>query len=243
LIEGIVVDSLIHFTALKKGFALLHASCVSKNSQGILFIARSGGGKTTISTQLLDYGYTFISDNYTLLGPNGQLIGLKEPLNIFSYNLNERIKLRLTKLDKLILFLKNILYLLTNRYVKIFSRIKSEILFPDENDQTGLYSAFLLVPVNTENIGIDYSDIDKETLIRHLIYNQKLEFHYFDKYLLEYGFVLPDKYESNQWTFYEKNIRSNLAGRLYKIQVPKKYNNTSINEIVEVISSVTNNKL
>ena len=52
----------------------MHASCIDLNNSGLVFVARGGGGKTSISTHLINKGFNFISDNYTII-KNGKGIG------------------------------------------------------------------------------------------------------------------------------------------------------------------------
>ncbi|WP_206203429.1 hypothetical protein, partial [Thermococcus sp. GR7] len=89
LLEGFIVDAFIHYVLTEKGYNLLHASCVAKDDRGIAFIARGGGGKTTLSLNLLRSGFRFVSDNFTILLSNSKVKGFVEPLNIFTYNLSE----------------------------------------------------------------------------------------------------------------------------------------------------------
>jgi len=48
---------------LEKGFALLHAACVSKNHEGLIFPAFSDTGKTTTALQFVNVGYKLLGDD------------------------------------------------------------------------------------------------------------------------------------------------------------------------------------
>jgi len=56
--------------------SLLHATCVSLNSGGILLRGPSGVGKSDMALQLIDQGARLVADDYVALSAdNGRLIG------------------------------------------------------------------------------------------------------------------------------------------------------------------------
>lgn len=52
-----------------QGLFPLHAACVSRNGRGLLIVADSGGGKTTLASRLLMSGWSYLSDDSVLLRP------------------------------------------------------------------------------------------------------------------------------------------------------------------------------
>lgn len=55
---------------------LLHATCVSLNSGGILLRGPSGAGKSDLALQLIDQGARLVADDYVALSAdNGRLVG------------------------------------------------------------------------------------------------------------------------------------------------------------------------
>lgn len=70
-----VIFTLI-FPLINEFFALrgqyfLHCASISKDEQGILFAAMSGGGKSTLTLTALSAGYKLINDDLTILDVNG----------------------------------------------------------------------------------------------------------------------------------------------------------------------------
>ena len=47
----------------------LHAACVAQNGAGLLIVADSGGGKTTLAGRLMMSGWSYLSDDSVLLRP------------------------------------------------------------------------------------------------------------------------------------------------------------------------------
>ena len=223
LLEGAIIDPLIHYILIKKGAALLHASCISKNGKGILFIARGGAGKTTISTNLIQHGFTFISDNYTIITASNGLLGFVEPLNLFSYNLNKFIKKGLTYKQKAELFFKKVIYSLSMRYVKLFLRVMPSQIFTAISSTASLHSSILLIPHQQVNVDPDLHHVSKSELIAHISANQKLEFPYLDKYFIAYSYAFPMSQPSNMWEDYSSVLDTLLSDNSYLLDIPSKY--------------------
>lgn len=239
-LSGAIIDFVIHYKANRKGFPIVHASCVAKNKCGFLFTARGGGGKTTIALNLIERGFKYLGDNFIILH-NGYALSFLSPLSIFTYNLAP-IARKLKKIDKFILFLKNILYRLTFGYVKIFTRVNVMDVFPDNIiDSVKLKSIFLLLP------GTDFyiEEIKKQDLINHIVLNQKLEFSFFDRYISAYSYVFPNSKLANHWKEYRDNLDRNIDENIliYKIEVPQSYSADIINSILKVITNEANSEL
>src|SRR5215213_4131030 len=67
-----VVEPILRWTFAARGYALVHAACLADGEEAFLVTARTDTGKTTTSLRLLDSGpYSFLSDDLTLVAPNG----------------------------------------------------------------------------------------------------------------------------------------------------------------------------
>ena len=51
---------------LDNGFSLIHAGCVSKNNEGLLFPAFSDTGKTTTTLRFVESGYRLLGDDMVI---------------------------------------------------------------------------------------------------------------------------------------------------------------------------------
>ena len=68
---------------MKKGYALAHGACVAFGGKAYLITARTDTGKTTTILRLLDnYRCTFLSDDLTIVAPDGTVLTYPKPLTI-----------------------------------------------------------------------------------------------------------------------------------------------------------------
>lgn len=66
-----LIDNITGIKQIKEGCIPIHASCLSKNDQTLLFPAYPNVGKTLSTLQLLKEGYGYISDDTVLVDGNG----------------------------------------------------------------------------------------------------------------------------------------------------------------------------
>ncbi len=86
-----VVEPILRWTFVRKGYALVHAACVAFGEEAYLVTARTDTGKTTTILKLLsrqrrreDTG-AFISDDLTLVSPEGRVYSYPKPLTISNH--------------------------------------------------------------------------------------------------------------------------------------------------------------
>jgi dolichol-phosphate mannosyltransferase len=83
-----VVEPILRWTFADRGYALVHAACLADGDQAFFVTARTDTGKTTTSLRLLDSGpYSFLSDDLTLVAPNGRVLPYPKPLTISRHTL------------------------------------------------------------------------------------------------------------------------------------------------------------
>jgi dolichol-phosphate mannosyltransferase len=83
-----VVEPILRWTFADRGYALVHAACLADGEEAFLITARTDTGKTTTSLRLLDSGpYSFLSDDLTLVAPNGRVLPYPKPLTISRHTL------------------------------------------------------------------------------------------------------------------------------------------------------------
>jgi len=231
-----IIDFLIHLKLNEKGFPIVHASSISKNCNAYLFAARGGGGKTTVSLNLLEKGFSFMADNFTILN-NGHALSFLIPFNLFNYNLTPLIKKRCSKNDRIIIHLKYVFYKLTFGYIKMRTKVNIKEILPNQvGNRSKVKGVFLLIPRDRFHI----EKISKEEFIKHMVFNQQNDFTHlpFLNYLLAYSYMYPNSKITEHWNEYEENIRKNLPKNidLYKVEVPLRYKPEDIDEIYKFIS-------
>jgi putative flippase GtrA len=78
-----VVEPILRWTFASKGYALVHAACFADGDQGFMVTARTDTGKTTTTLKLLDhFPYSFLSDDLTIVTPEGRVLAYPKPLTI-----------------------------------------------------------------------------------------------------------------------------------------------------------------
>src|SRR6185436_8510403 len=83
-----VVEPILRWTFAERGYALVHAACLAHHGDAFLLTARTDTGKTTTSLKILDSSpYSFLSDDLTLLTPEGRVLTYPKPLTISRHTL------------------------------------------------------------------------------------------------------------------------------------------------------------
>jgi dolichol-phosphate mannosyltransferase len=78
-----VVEPILRWTFVKKGYALVHAACIAVDGRAYLITARTDTGKTTTILKTLDnHPCSFLSDDLTLLSPDGRVLMYPKPLTV-----------------------------------------------------------------------------------------------------------------------------------------------------------------
>jgi putative flippase GtrA len=84
-----VVEPILRWSFAERGYALVHAACIAEGDRAWLITARTDTGKTTTSLKVLDSGpYRFLSDDLTLLCPDGRVLTYPKPLTISRHTLH-----------------------------------------------------------------------------------------------------------------------------------------------------------
>jgi len=236
--SGFIIDFMIHYKMNEKGYPILHASCVSKDNRGFMFSGSGGTGKTTITMNLLEKGFKMLGDNYIIL-KKGEVFSYLSLLNIFTYNLAPIIKSNLGVKNKIILGLKEIIYRVTQGYIKIFTKLNPKEIFPELTiDKIKLDTVFLILR-KKELKEMQIKKIDKIKLCEYLVTTQMLDNTcLFLPYIAEYSYIFPESKLATYWERYKKNLEENLPDDIliYKVEVPQKYDKEIFEKILEVIS-------
>jgi dolichol-phosphate mannosyltransferase len=83
-----IIEALLRFAIAARGGMLLHSACIEMNGKGVLLSARTDTGKTgTVLRLLRDHHATFLSDDMTVVFPNGTARSFPKPMTISSHTL------------------------------------------------------------------------------------------------------------------------------------------------------------
>jgi dolichol-phosphate mannosyltransferase len=84
-----VVEPVLRWAFVERGYALVHAACMASQENAFLITARTDTGKTTTALKTLDnLPFSFLSDDLTLLAPDGRVLTYPKPLTISRHTLS-----------------------------------------------------------------------------------------------------------------------------------------------------------
>jgi hypothetical protein len=80
-----LVEPLLRFLFISRGFILLHSACLDKNASGLLLSAPPDTGKTTTVLKCVKNGYSFLSDDMTIIRLPNEALCFPKPMTISSH--------------------------------------------------------------------------------------------------------------------------------------------------------------
>ncbi|MBA3233914.1 MAG: hypothetical protein H0T17_08215 [Propionibacteriales bacterium] len=81
--------TIINLTALSKGVLPLHASAFTVGGTGILVTGWAKGGKTESLLGCMTHDGQYIGDEWIYLTPDGQMLGVPEPIRLWAWHLEQ----------------------------------------------------------------------------------------------------------------------------------------------------------
>ncbi len=83
-----IIEALLRFVMVSRGYMLLHSACFEMDGRGVMLSALTDTGKTgTILRLLRETQSKFLSDDMTILGPDGIALTYPKPLTISQHTL------------------------------------------------------------------------------------------------------------------------------------------------------------
>jgi dolichol-phosphate mannosyltransferase len=83
-----IVEALLRFLMVSRGYMLLHSATLELDGKGVMLSARTDTGKTgTILRLLRENNSRFLSDDMTIVGPDGVALTYPKPLTISQHTL------------------------------------------------------------------------------------------------------------------------------------------------------------
>jgi dolichol-phosphate mannosyltransferase len=86
-----LIEPILRWTFVKKGYALVHGATIAFGDKAYMITARTDTGKTTTLLKILDHqrrdtdNAAFISDDLTLVSPDGEVMTYPKPLTISAH--------------------------------------------------------------------------------------------------------------------------------------------------------------
>jgi dolichol-phosphate mannosyltransferase len=116
-----VVEPVLRWAFVERGYALVHAACMASEEHAFLITARTDTGKTTTALKTLDnLPFSFLSDDLTLLSPDGRVLTYPKPLTISRHTLSAVRTPLLRRRERLALIVQSRLHSRSGRLFGLF---------------------------------------------------------------------------------------------------------------------------
>jgi hypothetical protein len=117
-----VLEPILRWLFVEKGYALVHGACVAVDDRAYLITARTDTGKTTTILRLLDNyrDVSFLSDDLTLVRPDGTVLSYPKPLTISMHTVVAVHSPLLTRRERMTLPLQSRLHSKSGRLFGMF---------------------------------------------------------------------------------------------------------------------------
>ena len=150
-----------------QGDLVIHASCVEVNNKGILFLAKKGSGKSTLSLALsLTEGYRYLSDDKIVYNPfDNKLYSIPDVIRLNKDVYNEFF------LNVLTLKKQNMNTLFNDKYV-------FNLTYLPLNTTPFTTPSIIFLPSirPTEEVFLRYEQIDAASLVKELLHHRIVAF-------------------------------------------------------------------
>ncbi|MGH2428706.1 MAG: GtrA family protein [Candidatus Limnocylindria bacterium] len=83
-----VLEALLRFLLVSRGYVLLHSAAMMVDGKAVLLSAQTDTGKTSTVIKLVrERGYDFLSDDMTIVAPDGRAICYPKPMTLSSHTM------------------------------------------------------------------------------------------------------------------------------------------------------------
>jgi hypothetical protein len=232
---GGTIYALLMFKLTRKGFVALHASSVSRGDKAYVFTGRSGTGKTITVFNLTKRGFRYLGDDTTIIG-NGEAFSFVKPLNIrFTYDVRRMLGLTFGGRERLSIFLKNILRIISMGYINLFTKVDVRDIFPDCIGTKGTLDKLFFM-VSSPRFSIQEAP-DRAPIVRQMFMNMLFELEELSGYLLAYTYVFPDSDLREFWKNARRIIEESVERKsTYSVSMPFTYSHEDFKRLEKAIA-------
>ena len=121
-----VIEAVLRWCFVKRGYALAHCACIAVDGRAHLITARTDTGKTTTILKILDrHRASFLSDDLTLIAPDGRVLMYPKPLTISRHTVASVRAPLLTGLERLALVVQSRIHSRAGRqFAQLIARLR-----------------------------------------------------------------------------------------------------------------------
>lgn len=222
-----VIEPLMRFKLEKKGYSFIHSSAISNGKNAILFAACKGVGKTSTILNLVNKGFLYMSDDFTILSNKGIVYSYPTTIHMFGYNVKQCpfIYEKLFLKDKLNMKMKDSIFKLSLNYASLPLNINVKDVFSESEigKSYPLKELIFFVKSTDKKIKIE-KNYDKRSVADQIIAINKLETFNFLDYMLAYTSTFPKSEFASHWSKSYKNLMKALIKKqVTKITIPTKF--------------------
>lgn len=88
-----LIEPILRFIMISKGYVLLHSACVDFRGHGLLLSAPPDTGKTTTVLKLVKNGYAFLSDDMTIVSLPNNALCYPKPMTISAHTYKTAVEI------------------------------------------------------------------------------------------------------------------------------------------------------
>ena len=92
-----LVEPLLRFLFISRGYILLHSACLDKDGSGLLMSAPPDTGKTTTVLKCVKNGFSFLSDDMTIIRLPSEALCFPKPMTISSHTFKTAVSVSNTR--------------------------------------------------------------------------------------------------------------------------------------------------
>jgi len=242
LLNDFFLAPLLNTKLAERGYAAVHSSCIADKNNAVLFTSFEDVGKSTTMLKLVEKGIGYVSDEYTLLRANGEVLNFPTPVSVHRHNLLlvPAIQKNITISDRVNLIWRNALYNLTGKYIDLTYRVSMERIFPEARfiKSSRLSKILLLTKYNGPEI---FSrPISKDSILKKIDIITKTEHQRFDALFKPYLCIKNGK-SRNILASYYSDHNSILASAISddveckEVMIPPKYGEETFRYILSEV--------
>jgi hypothetical protein len=231
-----IIEPLMRFKLEKKGYTFIHSSAISNGEESVLFFACKGVGKTSTILNLIDKGFLYMSDDFTIISNKGIVYSYPTTIHIFGYNIKQCPFLykKLPFRNKININLKGIILNLSFKYASLPLNINVKDVFSNSEIGNSYPLKELIFFVKSTNEKVKFErNYNKEDIVNQIISINKLETFNFLDYMLSYASIFPKSDFALHWSRSYKNLMRALDKKqITKITIPTKFSDKILDYIL-----------
>ena len=206
-----ILIPLIRHLLHRSNATLVKASAVAEAERATILAGWSGSGKTSAALALVEVGFDYLSDTFSILAADGAVHPMPLLVHLFGRNVTASVRSRLAGRRKCESAIKNVLFRATRGAVNLSVTLPFKELFPERKvAPSAKIERFVLLSPHSENPPAIKPLKDKGTALKRVLCTEKFESADFELARLAYLHVNPDGAFAGYWEDAARILRAAL---------------------------------